>query len=196
MPDPIYLEALQRFESLLERAKQTSLREPTAVTLATVDTEARPSARVVLLRGFDERGFAFYTNSQSKKGLDLTANPVAALCFFWDELREQVRVQGTVEIVGDTESDEYWQTRARESQIGAWASAQSERLDNRETLEARFAECERRFADQSVPRPEHWHGYRVVADRIEFWTGRDARLHDREVYERASDGWSKYLLYP
>ncbi len=196
MSDPIYQEVLTRFSGLLDRAAQTSLRESTAVTLATVDADGRPAARVVLLRGFDEYGFVFYTNSQSKKGRDLAANPVAALCFYWDELREQVRIQGVVEPVTDQHSDEYWQTRSRDSQIGAWASLQSETLNDRATLEERFTAYERRFAEQPVPRPEHWCGYRVVPDRIEFWTSREARLHDRELYERGGDGWSRILLYP
>ncbi len=196
MHDPIYLEAVQRFESLLERAKHTSLNEPTAVTLATADADGRPSARMVLLRRFDQRGFIFFTNSQSKKGRELAANPRAALCFYWDELAEQVRVEGVVEKVSDPESNAYWRSRTRESQIGAWASLQSEELDDRATLEARYAEFERQFAGQNVPRPEHWYGYRVAPDCIEFWKSRPARLHERLVYERTDHGWQKKLLYP
>jgi pyridoxamine 5'-phosphate oxidase len=167
-----------------------------AVALATADAEGRPSARMVLLRRFDQRGFIFFTNSHSKKGRELAANPRAALCFYWDELEEQVRVQGAVAQVSDPESNAYWRSRTRESQIGAWASLQSEKLDDRATLEARNAEFERQFANQNVPRPEHWYGYRVAPDSIEFWKNRPARLHERLIYERTDNGWQKRLLYP
>lgn len=194
--DPLYREALERFRQLFERAQQCGLREPSAVTLATVDSDLRPAARVVLLRNFDQRGFVFYTNSESAKGRQLAENPQAALCFYWDPLREQVRIEGAVEPVSADESDAYWKTRPRDSQISAWASPQSQPLENRQSLEDRFAEFERTFAGRDVPRPEYWHGYRVIPQRIEFWQSRPARLHDRVLYEQQPDGWTVRLLYP
>lgn len=192
----LYLEALDRVRRLLDRARVTSLREPAAMTLATVDKRGRPSARVVLLRGVDERGFVFYTQSISAKGKDLEANPRAALCFYWDPLGEQLRVEGDVQRLPDTETDRYWFGRPRESRIGAWASLQSETLDRRQTLEERFAEYESRFESEEVPRPERWGGYRVIPDRIELWRSRPARLHERSVYELVGSDWTFRMLYP
>jgi pyridoxamine 5'-phosphate oxidase len=189
-------EVLQRFGDLLERARGTSLKEPTAVTLATADRTGQPAARVVLLRGFDERGFVFYTNTLSAKGRDLQENPRAAMCFHWGELTEQVRVRGGVERVADDEADAYWAGRARASQMGAWASQQSGVLSSREELLKRVEAFETRFADKEVPRPEHWTGFRLVPERIEFWSARPARLHQRTVYERQDAGWKQFLLYP
>ena len=192
----LYREALARFEALFAQAAGTDLREPAAVTLATADGEGRPSARTVLLKGVDERGFVFYTNAHSRKGRQLRENPRAALVFFWQTVFEQVQVEGSVTFVSDAESDAYWTTRRRESRIGAWASAQSETLGSRGELEARYGEYEQRFAGGDVPRPPHWRGYRLVPDRIEFWQAGDHRLNHRECYERTAAGWRWFLLNP
>ena len=190
-------EALARFEEVFARAGETESSEPTAVILATADGEGRPSARTVLLKGVDERGFVFYTNSRSRKGRDLRENPRAALAFFWQTVFEQVLVEGAVEPVSEAESDAYWATRRRESCLGAWASDQSAPLASREELNARYAEHERRFAGADVPRPPHWRGYRIVPERIEFWRPGDHRLNDRECYERTEEGgWRRFLLNP
>ena len=194
---PNYAEALRRVEQLFELARKTSLREPMAMSLATASAEGVPSVRVVLLRQFDPRGFVFYTNTNSDKGRDLAENPRAALCFHWDELGEQLRVQGDVQPVSVEEADAYWATRPRDSQVGAWASPQSKWLDDMTTLQRGVHEFERQFEAQEVPRPPHWSGYRVVPRRIEFWSNRAARLHERVVYQRADDGnWSRGRLYP
>jgi pyridoxamine 5'-phosphate oxidase len=190
------IEAFVRFQDLLRRARETDLREPTAMTLATVGADGRVSARIVLLRAFDERGFVFYTNLNSDKALQINANATVALCFHWDAIAEQVRIEGTASLIDSDEADAYWNGRPRESQIGAWASRQSEILDSRETLERRIAEIELEFRGQEVPRPEFWSGYRVAPRRIEFWANRPARLHERVVYELQEDGWSQRMLYP
>ncbi len=192
----LYREALARFEAVFARAGETGLREPAAVILATADAHARPSARTVLLKGVDERGFVFYTNSRSRKGRELRENPRAALVFFWQTVFEQVQVEGSVEPVSDEESDAYWATRRRESCLGAWASEQSARLASRDELNARYEAHEHRFTGAEVPRPPHWRGYRVVPERIEFWRPGDHRLNERECYERADGGWRKLLLNP
>lgn len=192
----LYREALARFETVFARAGETEVREPSAVILATADAHARPSARTVLLKGVDERGFVFYTNSRSRKGRELRENPWAALVFFWPTVFEQVQVEGSVEPVSDEESDAYWATRRRESRLGAWASEQSAPLASRDELSARYGEHEHRFAGVEVPRPPHWRGYRVVPERIEFWRPGDHRLNERECYERADGGWRKFLLNP
>lgn len=194
--DPLLAEAMQKFGELVARSEKTGLREPLAMALATADLRGRPSVRTVLLRGFDERGFVFYTNSTSRKGRDLAANPQASLCFHWDAIAEQFRAEGGVESVAAQENDAYWRGRPRERQIGAWASLQSERLESAERLAQRYAECEQQFAGREVPRPDHWFGFRIVPDLIEFWSNRPARLHERIVYERQGAGWTKYLLYP
>ena len=194
--DPLLQEAIQKFAELFARAQTIGLREPGAVALATADLRGRPSVRTVLLRAFDERGFVFYTNSTSRKGRDLTANPQAAICFHWDAIAEQFRSEGRVEPVSTPENDEYWRARPRERQLGAWASEQSQPLDSPEQLTSRYAEFEQKFAGGDVPRPEHWFGYRIVPDLIEFWSNRPARLHERIVYERTAQGWHRYLLFP
>ena len=194
--DSLFQEALARFRELSERAQAASIREPAAAALATADANAAPSVRTVLVRDFDERGFVFYTNSQSRKGRELAANPQAALCFYWDPIAEQVRIEGNVELVSAEESDAYWKRRPRDRQLGAWVSDQSQRLESPALLAEQFAELEIRFANGEVPRPEHWFGYRLVPKRIEFWSNRPARLHERIVFEREETNWTKYLLYP
>lgn len=196
MDDPVYAEALLRMQGLFERAGQLGLDDPMAVALATVDADGGPTVRMVLARSWDARGVVFYTNSHSRKGLHLAANPLAALCFYWEPLHEQLRIEGWVECVSDRESDEYWMSRPRASQIAARASLQSEPLPDAAALEQRVLEIEREFPDRPIPRPSHWYGYRVVPERIEFWLGRPARLHERTVYESSPQGWTKSLLYP
>ena len=192
----LYQKALARFLALFERAQQTDLPEPTAMTVATADAHGRPAARTILLKGVDERGFVFYTNCRSRKGHELAANPFAALCFFWQPLMEQVHVEGPVEPVPDHEADAYWATRDRPSQIGGWASHQSEVLLNRQTLEARVAEYEQKFQGKTVPRPPHWSGYRVIPERIEFWKAMPFRLHERVLFAKVDGAWSETLLNP
>jgi pyridoxamine 5'-phosphate oxidase len=191
VPSPIPI-----FAELLERAMQSDILEPTAMALATVDAEGRPSARMVLLKGFDERGFTFFTNLESRKARDLAERPVAALCFHWQPLEVQVRVEGAVEPVSEEEADEYFASRPRGSQVGAWSSKQSQPLADRAELEARIRETEERYADTEIPRPSFWSGYRVIPERIEIWYGRPSRLHDREHYTRSGAGWEMVRLYP
>jgi pyridoxamine 5'-phosphate oxidase len=187
---------IEVFQEWLAEAEASEPNDPTAMCLATVDDAGMPSARMVLLKGIDQRGFAFYTNFESRKGLELAAHPQAALCFHWKSLRKQVRVDGTVERVSAAEADEYFATRARVSQIGAWASDQSRPLDSRATLEARVATIEARYAGHSVPRPPNWSGFRVVPNAIEFWKDGAFRLHDRIRFSRADLEWSSERLYP
>lgn len=188
-----------RFRELLERAMTSDILEPTAMALATADESGRPTVRMVLLKGFDENGFVFFTNVESRKGKELAANPRAALCFHWQPLEVQVRVEGEVSRVTEQEADTYFASRPRGSQIGAWASLQSRPLPARQALEERIIETEARFAGGEVPRPSFWSGYRVTPERIEFWSGRTSRLHDREVYHAdatANGGWRVERLYP
>ncbi len=196
--DPLLSEALATFAALLDEARAAGDPEPTAMTVATADADGRPSARTVLLKAFDERGFVFYTNFDSRKGRQLTANPHAALLFLWKTLRDQVQVkiEGVVEPVTLAEADAYFASRPRPSQLGAWASLQSQTLPSREVFEARFDAFEKKFADGEVPRPPHWSGFRVVPEMIEFWYGAKYRLHDRRHYERIGGAWSQRLLYP
>ena len=193
---PLYTEAMDRFSRRFADVQQTDMKEPSAMTLSTVDAAGHPSSRIVLLRGIDERGFVFYTNSHSRKARQMAEQTHVALGWYWYVFDEQVRVEGTVSKIDDETSDAYWATRPRLSQIGAWASDQSEVLADRETLEQRIQSYETKFADQPVPRPPHWHGYRVAPQRLEFWEGRDARLHVRWIYEQQRDSWIKHLLYP
>lgn len=167
-----------------------------AMTLATVDEGGRPSARVVLLRGLDERGLTFFTNRTSRKGRELGANPAAAVVFHWPELRRQVRVEGPVEETSIEDSEAYWRSRPRASRIAAWASPQSQPLAGRVDLEARVTEAEARFAGADVPLPEFWGGYRVIAGAVEFWEHHDDRLHDRILYVRSGEGWRRERLAP
>ena len=190
--DPV--EACERW--FRDAREQTDLPNPNAMTVATVGADGRPSARTVLLKGFDARGAVFYTNSESRKGMELAAVPRASLLFHWDPLERQIRIEGAVTPVDAAEADAYFASRSRESRIGAWASAQSRPYVNRDEFDRAYAEAETRFADQDVPRPPHWFGYRVALEQIEFWQGRDARLHDRLLYTATSDGWTTTLLYP
>lgn len=190
-PDPI-----ARFAKIFEQAKKIIAPEPAAMTLATAGADGKPSARVVLLKGFDERGFVFYTNLESKKGKELKANPYAALCFYFPPLYQQVRVEGRVEQVSDSEADAYFATRPRGSQIGAWASRQSAPLASREQLEADFKTIEEKFAGREMPRPPFWSGFRLIPERMEFWESRENRLHDRTLYSRQNSEWLVEKLYP
>ena len=167
-----------------------------AMTLATTTSDGRPSARAVLLKGLDERGYVFYTNLESRKSKELLANPHAALCFLWKSLDRQVRVEGFVELAADEEADAYFASRQRDSQIGAWASDQSRPLASRAELEQRVDEFSRRFGEGEVPRPPYWSGFRVVPQRIEFWQERLSRLHDRILFIREGDVWRRERLFP
>jgi pyridoxamine 5'-phosphate oxidase len=186
---------IAEFEAAVAHAQSQGI-DTTPVALATADADGRPSVRIVLLRGLDERGFVFYTNYDSRKARELTANANAALCFYWPTLDQQIRIEGAVERVSPDESDAYFAGRPRGSQIGAWASSQSEVLDARETFERRIAESESRFDGQPVPRPPYWGGFRIVPRRIEFWHGRESRLHDRTLFTRAGNDWTISKLYP
>jgi pyridoxamine 5'-phosphate oxidase len=170
--------------------------EPNAMVVATVDGAGTPSARVVLLKGLDERGLAFYTNLDSRKGRAAREDARAAAVFFWQPLHRQVRVEGRIAPVDDAESDAYFATRPRDSQLGAWASPQSQVLPDRADLERRVAQAAARFGDGPIPRPPHWGGLRLVPERYEFWQGRDDRLHDRLLYEAGTDGWKRSRLAP
>ncbi len=185
-----------RFRTWLAEAEAGEPNDPNAMALATADAAGHPSVRMVLLKGLSDAGFVFYTNQQSRKGGELAENPNAALLFHWKSLRRQVRVEGPVEPVGEAEADTYFASRGRSSQLGAWASDQSRTLTDRATLEGRLEEVMTRFGDGDVPRPPHWSGYRVVPQRIEFWSDGNARLHHREVFERDGDGWTMCLLHP
>jgi pyridoxamine 5'-phosphate oxidase len=187
---------IARFCEALERARRAEPFDATAATLATAGANGRPSARMVLLKGADERGFSFFTNRESRKAGELRDNPFAALCIFWPTLMEQVRVEGRVVLASDAESDAYFATRPRGSQLGAWASAQSRPLGSRDELLAHFRELEVQFTGKEIPRPPFWGGYVLEPDRIEFWTSRENRLHERVMFSRAASGWTATELYP
>ena len=191
MTDPFAL-----FDTWFAQAQAAEPNDPNAMALATADAQGRPSVRMVLLKGHGADGFVFYTNREGRKAGELAANRHAALLFHWKSLRRQIRIEGSVDLATDTESDSYFASRSRDSQLGAWASDQSRPLDRRETFEARFAAMQARFEGGAIPRPPHWGGYRVVPDAIEFWQDRAFRLHERRVFSRAADGWTEGMLYP
>ena len=184
-------------EEWFAEARRSEINDPNAMALATADAAGNPAVRMVLLKGHDRRGFVFYTNLESRKADDLRADPNAALLFHWKSLRRQVRIEGGIERGADAEGDAYFATRGRDSQLGAWASDQSRPLPSRDVFEARFAEAQARFDGNAVPRPPHWSGTRVAPRRIEFWTDRAHRLHERRLFRAREDGtWSEGLLYP
>ncbi|MDR0183068.1 pyridoxamine 5'-phosphate oxidase [Lysobacter arvi] len=192
-------EALATFDALFDEAQRAGEPDRTAMTVATASLDARPSARTVLLKAHDARGFVFYTHLEGRKGRELQANPHAALLFHWPRVRDgvQVRIEGPVEIVSDEEADAYFASRPRGSQLGAWASKQSETLEAREQFEERLAQAEREFEGRDVPRPPRWTGLRVKPDTIEFWYGANFRLHERQLYERDVAGeWHRRMLFP
>jgi pyridoxamine 5'-phosphate oxidase len=192
-------DVLTTFDGLFDEALAAGEPDPTAMTVATADASGRPSARTVLLKAHDERGFVFYTHLDGRKGRELQANPRAALLFLWPRVRQgvQVRIEGTVEIVDDAEADAYFASRPRGSQLGAWASVQSETLASREAFETHLAEVAARFDDRDVPRPPRWSGFRIVPRTVEFWYGGAYRLHERYLHEASDDGtWSTRMLQP
>lgn len=192
-------EILSTFDTLFAEAQAAGEPDPTAMALATADADGRPSLRMVLLKSRGPDGFVFYTHVGGRKGRELAANPRASLLFFWPRVRNavQVRIEGDVEPVSAADADAYFASRPRESQLGAWASRQSDTLPDRATFDARYAEAEARFAGIDVPRPDGWSGYRVIPDAVEFWYGAQFRLHERWLHERGADGeWSKRMLYP
>ena len=187
---------IQRFREVLQQAEDAGIDLANAANLATVNADGRPTSRVVLVKALDERGFVFYTNLESDKARDLATTPHATLCFWWNPLQQQVRIDGPVDLVSDGEADAYFATRARGSQVGAWASKQTAELKDRGDLTAAVETIARKFAGQDVPRPSFWSGYRVRPERIEFWLGRPDRLHERYLYTRADGGWKVTMLQP
>ena len=190
------LDPFTQFQRWYEAARSTGMAEPNAMTLATASREGRPSARTVLLKGFNTNAFEFYTNYQSRKGSELQENPFAALLFYWPDLERQVRVEGQVEKMSPAESDAYFKIRPRGAQVGASASPQSSVMRDRQALEALYAAAEKELGEKSVPRPDYWGGYRLHADCIEFWQGRLNRMHDRIRYRKTQEGWVRERLAP
>jgi len=193
-PDPI--ERFRSVYALAEKIDRSILPDPSAMALGTVEDGGQPSVRIVLLKGFDDRGFVFYTNYEGRKGRNLLSNPKAALCFYWPTIDIQVRVEGTVTKVAEKEADAYFATRHRQSQIGAWASRQSEPLETPTALNERVQKYEREFEGKDVPRPKYWSGFRVRPERVEFWKGKPNRLHERHLYARVGAGWKIETIYP
>jgi len=189
-------EILERFRDGFERARQAGIPEANGMVVATVDPDGRPSTRTVLLKDHDADGFVFYTNLESRKSRALAADPRIALTFWWRENEQQVQAEGRARRVSDDEADAYFASRPRGSQIGAWASMQSQPLDDRQTLVDRVAELERNYADRDIPRPPHWSGWRIDVDRIEFWYGREFRLHERIIFTAGEHGWARQMVYP
>ncbi|MGH7650962.1 MAG: pyridoxamine 5'-phosphate oxidase [Gemmatimonadaceae bacterium] len=190
---------IERFRQVYARAEKIDrsiLPDPSAMALGTVEEGGQPSVRIVLLKALDERGFVFYTNYEGRKGRHLLAHPKAALCFYWPTIDIQVRVEGSVTKVADAEADAYFATRARPSQIGAWASRQSLPLETPTALDERVVQCEKKFEGKSVPRPAFWSGFRVRPETIEFWRAKPNRLHERHLYTRAENGWKIQTIYP
>jgi pyridoxamine 5'-phosphate oxidase len=200
MPDsyPVQdpLSRFHRLYALAESVDRSLLPEPNAMSLATVGMSGHPSVRIVLMKGVDEDGFVFYTNLEGRKGRELRTRPVAAICFHWPPLEVQVRAEGPVTQVSDEEADKYFATRSRQSQIGAWASIQSQPIEHVDDLAERVAEYEEKFAGVKVPRPPFWSGFRLRPDRIEFWKSKPGRLHERHLYTRTGDIWTMETLYP
>lgn len=186
----------QLFDDWLAEARKSEPNDPEAMALATASASGMPSVRMVLLKDHDARGFTFYSNVESRKGEELRANPQASLLLHWKSLRRQVRIEGAVEKVSDEDADLYFASRARDSQLGAWASDQSRPLDDRETFEARYRDFRDRYEGRDVPRPPYWSGFRVIAERIEFWSDRPHRLHERRLFVSNGAGWTEGLLYP
>jgi pyridoxamine 5'-phosphate oxidase len=193
-PDPI--ERFRAVFALAQKVDRSILPDPNAMALGTVGEDGQPSVRIVLLKAFDERGFVFYTNYEGRKGRQLAARPKAALCFYWPTIDIQVRVEGSVTKVADDEADAYFATRARLSQIGAWASRQSEPIESSTVLSERVQKYEREFEGKKVSRPKFWSGFRVMPERIEFWKAKPNRLHERHLYTRAKSGWKIETIYP
>jgi pyridoxamine 5'-phosphate oxidase len=187
---------VEQFRKWFEEALAADLHEPNAMTLGTATPGGRPSARIVLLKGFDERGFVFYTNYEGRKARELEDNPYCALVFYWGELERQVRVEGRASRIPKEESDAYFDSRPRGSRLGAWVSEQSRTIESREALEDRLRELEERYEGAEIPRPPFWGGYRVEPDSVEFWQGRENRLHDRLIYRRSERGWKIERLQP
>lgn len=191
-----YSEAIQRINDLVDEAGASDMREPMAMSLGTVDKQGRPMVRTVLLKQVDERGLVFFTNRNSRKGQHLLTNKYASICIYYQQAHQQVQIDGSVEAISDAESDEYWRGRARGSQIGAWASKQSEVLGSRRELHELVDHFEKEFAGMDVPRPDHWGGYRVRPERIEFWSGHPDRLNQRDEYLLVEGEWGKRELFP